>query len=269
MDKIPNFAEKKSNPSIMLSSTVLLALSILPVVLLMVFIYRQDKYQKEPIKSLAKAFIGGMLAIPLDVLIVSTINQIWTSDTVFYTAFWEAGIPEELSKFIIFMVLIWWDRNFDEYMDGIVYASFIGLGFACVENIMYVFDGDSYGASMATAATRAILSVPGHFLFAVMMGYYLGLAKFATNRRKRYLLYALLVPIFFHGTFDALLMVPDGMEEGGMKWMVTSVLFIVFILFDIKMWKRGVRRIRHLQQLSADQNSEQLRNVFEGFKWNF
>ena len=90
----------------MLSSTVLLALSILPVVLLMVFIYRQDKYQKEPIKSLAKAFIGGMLAIPLDVLIVSTINQIWTSDTVFYTAFWEAGIPEELSKFIIFMVLI-------------------------------------------------------------------------------------------------------------------------------------------------------------------
>lgn len=120
--------------------TILLFLSVLPVVVLMLFIYKQDKYQREPVKSLMKAFIGGMIAIPLDLLLVSLLNMVWYSDTVFYSAFLEAGIPEEFSKFLIFMIFIWRDKSFDEYMDGIVYATFIGLGFACIENILYVFD---------------------------------------------------------------------------------------------------------------------------------
>ena len=253
MDKIPNFAEKKSNPSIMLSSTVLLALSILPVVLLMVFIYRQDKYQKEPIKSLAKAFIGGMLAIPLDVLIVSTINQIWTSDTVFYTAFWEAGIPEELSKFIIFMVLIWWDRNFDEYMDGIVYASFIGLGFACVENIMYVFGAaasESLQIGISTSISRALLSVPGHFLFGVVMGYFLSLAKFKKTKRFIHLMSGLLLAMLAHGLFDWLLMITSVLP------LVGGIVYLVFLLGDIKLWKLGLKYIRKQQANSRMQNQE-------------
>ena len=69
-----------------MSISILLALSILPVVLLMVFIYRQDKYQKEPIKSLAKAFIGGMIAIPLDLMIVRLLGMVYQSNTIFYTA---------------------------------------------------------------------------------------------------------------------------------------------------------------------------------------
>lgn len=251
---------------------ILLCAAVLPVLIILFAIYKADKINKEPIGKLIIVFICGALTVVPASLLEMVLSQFEPSGALLcglYKGFCVAGFSEELFKLLALFLLVWNSRHFDEYFDGIVYAVYVSMGFACVENIMYVFDGDSYGASMATAATRAILSVPGHFLFAVMMGYYLGLAKFATNRRKRYLLYALLVPIFFHGTFDALLMVPDGMEEGGMKWMVTSVLFIVFILFDIKMWKRGVRRIRHLQQLSADQNSEQLRNVFEGFKWNF
>ena len=125
----------------MLYYLLLLGIAILPVILLMIFIYRQDKYQKEPIKSLAKAFIGGIIAIPLDIIIVTGIQHLAgdaaITKTVFFSAFLEAGMPEEFSKFVIFMLFIWRDKNFDEYFDGIVYATFIGLGFACVENIEY------------------------------------------------------------------------------------------------------------------------------------
>ena len=127
----------------MLYYLLLFGIAILPVIILMVYIYHQDKYQKEPIKTLAKAFIGGMIAIALDILIVTGIQYLAgdsaITKTVFFSAFLEAGIPEEFSKFLIFMLFIWRDKNFDEYFDGIVYATFIGLGFACVENIEYVF----------------------------------------------------------------------------------------------------------------------------------
>ena len=91
----------------MLYYLLLFAIAILPVVVLMVFIYRQDKYQKEPVKSLVKAFIGGMIAIPLDIMIVTgldlALGETALSQTVFFAAFMEAGIPEELCKFIIFI----------------------------------------------------------------------------------------------------------------------------------------------------------------------
>ena len=97
----PYFCRKESKYAV-LSHPFLLGLAILPVVLLMVFIYRQDKYQKEPVKSLAKAFIGGMMAIPLDIVIVTGIDSALgnsaIANTVFFSAFLEAGIPEELSS---------------------------------------------------------------------------------------------------------------------------------------------------------------------------
>ena len=171
---------------------LLFGIAILPVVVLMVFIYRQDKYQKEPIKTLAKAFMGGIAAIMLDIVIVHIIDALLgntiLASTVFFSAFLEAGIPEELSKFLMFMILIWRDKNFDEYFDGIVYASFIGLGFACLENIEYVF---AYG--FATGVVRALLSVPGHFLFGVVLGYFLSMAKFHPEKRGTYLWSGLLL----------------------------------------------------------------------------
>lgn len=182
----------------MINYLILFGIAVLPVIVLMIYIYRQDKYQKEPIKTLAKAFIGGMIAIPLDILIVTGIDGVlgdtFIANTVFFTAFLEAGIPEEFSKFLIFMIFIWRDKNFDEYFDGIVYASFIGLGFACVENIGYVFE---YG--FQTGVVRALLSVPGHFLFGVVMGYFLSLAKFHPEKRSRLLLSGLLLSMLTHG----------------------------------------------------------------------
>ena len=231
----------------MLYYLILFGIAVLPVVILMIYIYRQDKYQKEPIKSLAKAFIGGMIAIPLDILIVTGVNAVLgnsdIANTVFFSAFLEAGIPEELSKFLIFMIFIWNDKNFDEYFDGIVYATFIGLGFACVENIEYVF---SYG--FQTGVVRALLSVPGHFLFGVVMGYFLSLAKFHPEKRGTYLLSGLLLTMLAHGLFDWLLMVSNALGPG-----LGSIIYFVFIWGDFKLWKIGLKYIKKQQENSQRQ----------------
>jgi len=232
---------------------LLLALSVLPVILLMIFIYRQDKYQKEPIKTLVKAFVGGILAIPLDFLIVGIINRIWIGDTVFYQAFWEAGFSEELSKLLIFLIFIWRDKNFDEYMDGIVYATFIGLGFACVENIMYVFSSatESYGSAIHTSIVRAILSVPGHFLFGVVMGYFLSLAKFKEGKFWPYLLMGLAAAAAAHGLFDWMLMITGYVSMG-----LGTIIYIAFLVGDFYLWKLGLKYIRKQQENSRQQAVE-------------
>lgn len=227
-----------------MSYIILLALAILPVVVLMIYIYRQDKYQKEPIKSLIKAFVGGIIAIPLDILIVSLIDRFLgntaLSQTVFYSSFLQAGIPEELSKFLIFMIFIWRDKNFDEYFDGIIYATFIGLGFACLENIDYVLE---YG--FGTGVVRALISVPGHFLFGVVMGYFLSLAKFHPEKRSTYLGSGLLLAMVAHGLFDWLLMITEFLNPA-----ICVVIYIIFIWGDIKLWKIGLKYIRKQQENS-------------------
>lgn len=233
----------------MLYYFLLFAIAILPVILLMIYIYRQDKYQKEPIKSLIKAFIGGMIAIPLDILIVTGIGFLLggtvLANTVFFSAFLEAGIPEELSKFLIFIIFIWNDKNFDEYFDGIVYATFIGLGFACVENIEYVFQ---FG--FQTGVVRALLSVPGHFLFGVVMGYFFSLAKFHPEKRGTYLISGLMLAMLAHGLFDWLLMVASVLP------LIGGIIYLVFLWGDIKLWKLGLKYINKQQENSRRQAQE-------------
>ena len=221
-------------------SVLLLALSILPVVLLLVFIYRQDKYEKEPLGLLIRAFIGGMIAIPLDLVAVHLVQGVLSSETVFYSAFIEAGLCEELCKFLILFLTIWWNKNFNEYMDGIVYAVFVSLGFACVENILYVFQG-----GVSTGIVRALLSVPGHFLFGVIMGYFFSLAKFNEKGRFGYLLLSLFAAALGHGLFDWLLMINHYTSP-----ILGLVIFALFIWGDIKLWKIGLKYIRKHQENS-------------------
>lgn len=242
---------------------IILALAILPVIVLALYIYRKDKYEKEPFWMLLLAFFLGILSIPLDLIVVGMINGFYLGETVFYHAFFEAGIPEELCKWLLFMIVIWRNKNFNEFFDGIVYACFIGLGFACVENLMYVLGNESFGAALTTGVMRALLSVPGHFLFAVIMGYFLGMAKFSPDSRAKYLLLSLLCPMLAHGLFDYLLMLSSAFSESEMGAM-SALLFILFIYLDIKMWKIGVRHIAKMQeQTRIEHNNEIFRNIFK------
>ena len=244
-------------------NTIIFILAILPVIVLASYIYKKDKYEKEPLSMLILAFFLGMLAIPMDFVVVGIINAVIPGSTVFYNAFFEAGIPEEFCKWALFMLVIWRNRNFDEFFDGIVYACFIGLGFACVENMMYVFGSESFGEAFHTGLMRALLSVPGHFLFAVIMGYFLGMAKFGSRGSGKYLVLSLVCPMIAHGIFDYLLMLSSAFTENNMEWMGV-LLFIIFIYLDVKMWKIGVRQIAKMQENSRiERNNEIFRNIFK------
>jgi len=243
--------------------TIILALAILPVIILASYIYKKDKYEKEPLSMLLKAFFLGILAIPLDILVVGFINNLWVGETVFYQAFWEAGIPEEFCKWILFMLVIWRNKNFNEFFDGIVYACFIGLGFACIENIMYVFGTESFGDAFQTGVMRALLSVPGHFLFAVIMGYFLGLAKFRPEQRQKYLILSYVCPVIAHGLFDYLLMLSEALSESNME-ILGALLFVFFLYLDLKMWKIGVKQIEKMQERSRiEHNNDIFRKIFK------
>jgi len=229
----------------------LLGVSIAPAILLMFFIYFKDKYQKEPFGSLVKAYFTGMLAIVSTLMMVTitdyTIGLIpYLNETVFYDSFITAGIPEEVSKFLVFLVFIWNDKNFDEYFDGIVYASFISLGFATLENIMYVLP-----SGLGVGIMRAVLSVPGHFFFGIILGYFLSLAKFNKSKRGLYIFLGLLFAILAHGTFDWLLMFSDRAGD-----VVGTIVYLVFIAGDIFLWRLGLRLIKKHQENSFLQAQE-------------
>ena len=257
----------------LLSYLILLSIAILPVAGLLIFIYFQDKYQKEPIKSLLKAFFGGWLAVLMDIGLVTTIEYSIglfpiLPDTVFYDSFLTAAIPEELCKFLIFMIFIWRDKNFDEYFDGIVYATFIGLGFACVENIEYVF---KYG--FGAGVSRALFAVPGHFLFGVLMGYFLSLAKFTPEKRKKYIFLGLLFAIIAHGLYDWLLMFVDRLSSIGsdFAYVVSGIVYQAFLAGDVLLWIFGMKLVRKHQRNSrqqAEENIETVENEFKQIDWD-
>lgn len=249
--------------------------AILPVVVLLVFIYRKDAANPEPLGKLLLTFFVGCLSVVPAALLEGMVMPYAPDPTAapvlngLFGGYCVAGASEELCKLLLLLLVVWRSRHFDEYFDGIVYAAYLSLGFACVENIGYVLgSADAVG----TALMRGVLAVPAHFLFAVAMGYYVSLAKFDPRRRSRHLLHAFLYPMLLHGTYDALLMVSSNLSAGSgneslVAGLVCSVLFVVFIVFDIRLWKRGLGRIKKMQQRSHEQTFDRM-NPFDGFSWN-
>ena len=124
---------------------------------------------------------------------------------------------EEAFKYLALILLLWRNKNFNEKFDGIVYAVFISLGFAAVENIMYVSRG-----GMEVAMIRAVTAVPAHALFGIRMGYFLGIARMYPELRKQYLFLAFFYPFLLHGFYDFILMAQ-------VEWLL--LLFIPYLLF--------------------------------------
>ncbi len=272
----------------MTENAILISLATLPVIVLAIFIYRKDKFEKEPLRMLAKAFFFGCLSVIPAILIEQALQlgffymggkYMSGIVTGIYNGFIVAGCSEELCKLALLALAVWKAPDFNEYFDGIVYATFVALGFAGVENIMYVLNQSTFESAIMTGGVRAILSVPAHFLFGVGMGYYFALAKFNPGKRRQNLWKAFVYPMLLHGTFDALLMIPEAMGESG-AWM-SAVLFPVFIYFDVKLWKVAMRHLKGLQEMSGRQDDgysdpdgsygqepPQQGDAFSGFKWD-
>lgn len=229
--------------------------ALLPVVLLLYYIYRQDSAMPEPIPLLWKGVGFGVLAAILVVVLLVPSELIFgigggeNEDGAFNsigdavgTAFLDAAIPEEAAKLFMLWLLLRKNPYFDEHLDGIVYAACIGLGFAGIENVSYVLtDLDNL---VGIAVARALFSVPGHFFFAVAMGYYVSLAHFSSKTRSEKILnysLAYIVPMLLHGVFDSLLMTASVNE------VFATLLFIVFLWFSNKLRKYAQARIRELK----------------------
>lgn len=215
---------------------VLLA-SLAPVFIILFYIYFRDKYEKEPLSMLIKALLLGIVIV-IPVIFVERIlmNLMPQSSKVAeaaYHAFVVAGSTEELFKFLALYLLVWKSPNFNEKFDGIVYAVFVSLGFAGVENVLYVMDG-----GMQTALTRALTAVPAHAIFGITMGYYLGIAHMYRELKGKYLTRALLVPILLHGIYDFILMVEVG-------W-----LLLLFVPFLIVLYIMGIKKMKVLSDTS-------------------
>lgn len=184
---------------------ILLAMAIAPGLAIAIFVYWKDKFESEPRNILIFSFFLGMVAI-LPAIYLEEMGMSWVppvSETirVFIIAFIVVGASEELSKFVMLRFYAYRKKEFNEPFDGITYAVMVSMGFATVENIMYV---SQYG--MGNAIVRMFTAVPAHASFAVVMGYYVGLAKFRNNSLLLQLL-GLLLAVILHGAYDFFLMI--------------------------------------------------------------
>ncbi|MGN0067649.1 MAG: PrsW family intramembrane metalloprotease [Bacteroides sp.] len=230
--------------------TLILISALTPVAVLLWYIYRKDKVQPEPTKWLLKAFGFGVLSIFLSFVfsvpacllfgMEMDANTYSSIREAFADAFVLAAIPEELAKLIMLRLLLRKNPYFDEKFDGIVYAVCIGMGFAGIENVMYLAGGIEDGSWIGIGISRALFSIPGHFFFAVLMGYYYSLYHFGIDRSPKAKAMILVAPILAHGLFDGILFCMN-VDEG-----LALICLFLFLYFFNKLRKKVKERINSL-----------------------
>ena len=239
------------------SLSIRLFLAILPVVLILIFVYNKDK-SKEPLGLLLKLFGLGILSCFLVLAISSGMEKIFPFmkgdidkksflDTLLY-AFIGVALVEEFCKWLMLYFQGYKSKEFGELYDILVYAVFVSLGFAFFENILYIVGNEE----ISIALLRAVSAVPGHACDAVFMGYYLNLAKqFNYKDRKdlerKYIILSILIPALLHGIYDFCLM-------SGYSILVLSFIVFVIFLYSISLKK--------LKELSESNKKIKFKNNF-------
>lgn len=213
--------------------------AVVPAIVLLWYVYRRDRVEREPLGLLLSLLWKGVLAalcsIALETIGQLVLNALVPEGTLLHTlllAFVVVAAVEEGTKFFFLKRRTWYEYNFNYRFDAIVYSVFVSLGFAAFENIQYVF---SYGLSVALP--RALLALPGHMAFAVFMGVYYGRAKLRDNygqtgAAKSDLMMGYFVAVLLHGFYDACAMIG------------TTRATILFILFVVVTYIRMFRIVK-------------------------
>jgi RsiW-degrading membrane proteinase PrsW (M82 family) len=146
---------------------------------------------------LGSFFLGAFSIAPaiLSELLMAKVGFI--ENHLLLKTFLGIGLMEEGWKLFFILLVPFRRKAFNEPFDGIVYSVMVSMGFATVENILYVAQG-----GFQVGIMRAFTAIPAHAMFAVMMGYYLGRAKFSGELKGMYIFISLLVPVIFHGAYD-------------------------------------------------------------------
>ena len=218
-------------------SPFLLLAALFPAAALLVRVYRLDKIEKEPPRVLWTLIgcgaLAALAAYALQCVLLRLLDG-WLPagglGNLIVRNFLIVACSEELCKRLPVRTVLWHHPAFDYRFDAVVYCVFSALGFAALENVLYVAE-----SGLRTAVMRALLSVPGHFFFAVYMGIYLGEAKVCERcgqRRRRgyYLLCSLAVPVLLHGFWDFSLSVGGG--------LMTVVFYVFVVIFFIDAYRK-------------------------------
>lgn len=220
--------------------------SLAPSIALLCFFYLKDKYNSEPIGMVFRSFvIGALLVFPVIVLQYA-FQEEGKLLSSFSQAFISAGLFEEFFKWFVLFYTAYRHVEFNQHYDGIVYGVSVSLGFAAVENIFYLV---VYGVDQALI--RALLPVSSHALFGVIMGYYLGKAKFSLIEKKgKLLLASFLIPWLLHGTYNYILSVQS-------NWIYIMLPFMVFL------WWLALRKVKLANlKFFSNKNSQGSENFF-------
>ena len=219
------------HPQNLYTTILYITAAVLPAIVLMSYVYRMDRAEKEPSRLLGILIVGGVLSalaamfveIIAETIMQNTLDVSFTTYQILDATM--VGLAEEGCKLFFLKKYSWNSGDFNYRFDGVVYAVFVSLGFAAFENILYVF---MYGG-LSVALQRAILTVPAHMGFAVYMGIFYGRAKIQDVRGKQAaskvsLWIAYLVAVFLHAFYDGTLMVG------------TDTSFYLFIGFVVVMY---------------------------------
>ncbi len=229
---------------------VLIFLACLPGIIFLIFIYKVDRYNKEPLKLLIGLFLLGVAAIVPAIFL----EQLFLSLNFFYgflglavEAFLIIALTEEFLKRLAVKLAAYRSKKYDERLDGIVYCVVASLGFATLENVMYVLQ---YSADQPNIwLTRALLAVPAHMLFGITMGYYMSMAKFCNNPvlARKYTRYSLWIPVFFHGLYDFLAL------SGNLLFIALLIPLMIYLwINNIKKLKTYVKESKVKSELTQN-----------------
>ncbi len=220
---------------------ITITLTLLPSVLLFVYIYTHDEHPEPKGLVLKVALLGALSAIPVLAFVFLVVKPFIPVPTdplaaAAFSAFLEAAVPEEFFKLVAVLLIAYNHDAFDEPFDGIVYCAIASLGFATLENILYVSD-----RGLSTAIARALTAVPMHAFCGVIMGYYVGRAKFSSGLRNAGFWFAALFwPILYHGAYDWTIFSFMATENGLFLPAALGVLVWTIVA--------GVRKMRRLER---------------------
>ena len=210
----------------------LIAIALIPVIVLISYIYFHDKHEREPPGMLIGAFILGILSVIPALIFTAGWEQLGfirtagTLNTLFY-AFIVVALSEESAKYLMMRFFLYRRKAFNEPYDGIMYMVMIGMGFAALENLLYVFGQASFSQSLAVGGWRAITAIPAHGAFAVMMGFFAGKAKYSKSASWLLLPAGLLLAVLFHGAYDFFLMqsLSPVLASGALAALIAGIIF--------------------------------------------
>jgi RsiW-degrading membrane proteinase PrsW (M82 family)/ribosomal protein S18 acetylase RimI-like enzyme len=229
-----------------LGGMLLLALAIAPSLAICIYIFYKESHNREPAINLVMSFLWGMLTIVPAALIEWNLNPNIPRNVagILFICFIGIALVEEVCKYVVLRYYAFNRTSFDEPLDGIMYSVMVAMGFATVENIMYVTDH-----GFTVAFMRMFTSVPGHATFGVIMGYYAGKAKFDMANRKKLLFTGVAWATIAHGFYDSFLFLS---ENHWMKQYVSDFLLFAGAMISLFICIRFSRKMIRLHEATSD-----------------